>query len=220
MSYENLDIVLFGIQGSGKGTLGKVIAEKYGYQIFETGSELRKLSHQDSPLAQKVKKIIESGKLVPNEVVMDIIENFMQQLAPGTKVVFDGIPRSMEQAETFEKLMQRHGRDFIGILVDVPKEEAINRLSSRRVCKECKTVYPAFYTGERCEKCGGELIMRSDDNPESIKTRIEAFFTETMPVIDRYKKMEKMIVMNGDQSMAEAAREMCDIVEKKIQLQK
>ncbi|MCC7196641.1 nucleoside monophosphate kinase [Candidatus Peregrinibacteria bacterium] len=209
-----MDIVLFGIQGSGKGTLSKIIAEKYGFVIFETGSELRKLSSEDTELARKVKSIVESGKLVPNEIVMDIIENFMHHLPNGKAVLFDGIPRKMEQAETFDALMERNGRKFTGILINVPESTALRRLTTRRLCENCKTVYPADYTKDNCEKCGGKLVTRSDDNPESIKTRIAAFNEETMPVIEKYKKENLMVTMNGDQPIDTAAKEILEVVAK------
>lgn len=209
-----MDIVLFGIQGSGKGTLGKAVTEKFGYRLFETGSELRKLSKDPSPLGQKVKSIVEAGHLVPNEVVMEIIENFMKQVKAEDKVLFDGIPRKLDQADSFEALMKKFGRDFTGILIDVPKEVAIRRLSNRRICPKCKNVYPASYTQADCEKCGEKLITRSDDNPESIKVRVDAFFQETMPVITRYQEQDRMITMNGDLSIEEAQKEIFRIIEK------
>ncbi len=202
-----MDLVLFGIQGSGKGTLAKRIAEKHGFIVFEMGGELRKLSQQNSPLGQKVKSIIEAGHLVPDEVVMDIIENFMKDLPSGKNIIFDGIPRKMGQAIAFENLMQRLNRSYIGILVDVPKEVAIKRLSTRRICVGCKTVFPGSYSKENCEKCGGKLTVRSDDNPASIRTRIDGYFNETISVIERYKKSHKMITINGDQSMDAVAGE-------------
>lgn len=208
-----MDLVLFGIQGSGKGTLGKAVAEKYGFEIFETGSELRKLGTQDSPLAKKVRGIVEAGLLVPNEVVMDIIENFMSKLEQGKKVLFDGIPRKLEQAETFDALMQKLGRDFMGILVDVPEEVALKRLSSRRLCEICKMVYPASYPKNTCEKDEGKLITRSDDVPASIRTRIMAYFTETMPVIKHYRKNGKMLNMNGDMSIEDAKVEIMRVID-------
>lgn len=209
-----MDIVLFGIQGSGKGTLGKAITEKFGYRLFETGSELRKLSQDSSALAQKVKSIVEAGHLVPNQVVMEIIENFMKQVKPEDKVLFDGIPRKTDQAESFDALMGKMGRNFTGILIDVPKDVAMQRLSTRRVCPGCKNVYPGNYTEPTCQKCGEKLITRSDDNPESIKIRIDAFFQETMPVIKHYQDQEKMITMNGDMSIEKAQQEIFKIVEK------
>lgn len=211
-----MDIVLFGIQGSGKGTLGKVIADKYGFQVFETGNELRKLSQEDSELGRKVKSIVEAGKLVPNDVVMDIIENFMNHLPAGKKVIFDGIPRKLVQAETFDALLSKLGRDFTAILIDVREETAIKRLTSRRLCEKCKAVYPASYNKDACEKCGGKLVTRTDDNPESIKTRVHAYFNETMPVIERYRQAGKMITMNGDRNIEDATSEILQIFERDL----
>ena len=211
-----MDLVLFGIQGSGKGTLGKVVSRKHDFEIFETGSQLRQLSQETSDLAKKVKSIVEAGHLVPNEVVMDIIENFMKNLKPGKKVLFDGIPRKLEQAETFDTLMKKLGREFMGILIDVPEEEVMKRLTTRRLCEKCKAVHPAAYTKETCEKCGGKLVTRTDDNPESIRTRIQAYYTETVPVIDRYKKANRMIVMNGDMNIEDASNEILKIIDKEL----
>ena len=208
-----MDIVLFGIQGSGKGTLGKYAAEKYDFEVFETGSELRKLSKEESDLAKKVRSIMEAGHLVPNEVVMDIIENFFQKLPTGKKVLFDGIPRKEDQAKTFNALMKKLNRDFKGILIDVPEETALNRLMNRRICDVCKTVYPASYTQNICEKDQSPLTKRSDDNPESIKNRIHAFFTETNPVIEQYKAENKIITMNGNLEIEEAKQEIEKIIE-------
>lgn len=212
-----MDIVLFGIQGSGKGTLGKAVATKNGLEIFETGGELRKLSNQDSALAQKVKKIIEAGHLVPNDVVMEIVENFLKNLAPGKSVLFDGIPRKMEQAEYFDALIKKFDRKIMGIFIDVPKDVVMKRLAGRRICEKCKTVYPAAYTKNECEKCKGELVTRSDDNPESIKTRIEAYETETTPVIEHYKSQGKMLTMNGNLNIEDAEKEIFTLLAENLQ---
>ncbi len=209
-----MDIVLFGIQGSGKGTLGKFLVKKYNLKLFETGSELRKLSQEESELSRTVKSIVESGKLVPNEVVMELIERFMLDVKPDEAALFDGIPRQSVQAETFDTLMKKLKREFTGIYLDVPEEVAIERLSSRRLCAKCKLVYPASYGKNTCENCHTPLTTRSDDNPESIKTRLKAFYEETVPVIERYKREGKMIIMNGNQSIEKAQAEIDKIVEK------
>ncbi len=192
-----MDIALFGIQGSGKGTIARAVCAKYGFHYFETGGELRKLASQDSELAQKVKAVMESGSLVSNEIVMEIIEDFMNSLPDDKPIVFDGIPRKPVQATTFDALMEKKDRDFMGILVEVPEDMAMERLTKRRVCSKCKSVYPADYKEEACEKCGGELVTRSDDNPESIKTRFHAYFDETYPVIEKYKSEDKLITIDG-----------------------
>lgn len=211
-----MDIVLFGIQGSGKGTQGQHLVEKFKLQLFETGGELRRLSQEDSELGGKVKSIIEAGHLVPTEVVMEIIENFMAHLPAGTNVLFDGIPRKPDQAEAFNNLMSRLGRNFLGVIIDISKEEALNRLLSRRICPLCKTVYPKDYTANTCAKDNSELITRTDDNPESIKNRLDAFFNETLPVIEDYKKQGKMITVNGEQSIAKVTEDLFNQLSSKL----
>lgn len=190
-----MDLIFFGMQGAGKGTLGKVVAERYGLQIFETGSELRKLSKDNSPLGQKVKSIIEAGHLVSNDVVMEIVENFMNNLKPGIDILFDGIPRKVEQGESLNALLKKHQREYKAILIDIKKETALKRLTTRRLCEECKTIYSADYKGETCE-CGGKLVTRADDNPEAIQTRLDAFEKETIPAIELYN--DRLIKINGE----------------------
>ncbi len=209
-----MDIILFGIQGSGKGTLGKMISQKYGFEVFETGSQLRKLSEEDSALAKKVKNIVKAGRLVPNDVVMDIVENFMIRLPKGKKVLFDGVPRKMIQAETFDALMKKLKRNFMGILIDVPEKIVLKRLLKRRVCQKCKAVYPAYYSLKKCEICQGVLATREDDTNKALKTRIDAYYRETTPVIERYRQTGKLINMNGDQSIEGAGKDILKIVKK------
>ena len=160
-----MDLVLFGMQGSGKGTQSKAIAEHCNLVIFETGAELRRLSSEDSELAQKVKAIIESGNLVPTEVVMEIITDFLHKLPAGKNALFDGIPRSDDQKEQFDALMTKEGRSFKGLLIELTEAEAVKRLTTRRMCPTCKTIFPAAYEKETCEHDGSTLITRQDDTP-------------------------------------------------------
>ncbi len=200
-----MDIILFGIQGSGKGTQGKRIAERYGMALFETGGELRKLAKEDSPLGLKVRAIINAGYLVPNEVVMEIIENFLSKVSAKECVLFDGIPRSMEQMESFNALMARHARGFKGVLIYIPKEMAMDRLLTRKICSKCKSVFPASYEKDICGECGSELVKRDDDNEASIKTRLSAYENETMPVIEKYKANGQMIEIEGTGTIDEVS---------------
>lgn len=184
------------MQGSGKGTLGKSLAERYNLKLFETGEALRNLAKQDTELAKKVKAIIESGKLVPNEVVMEIVENFMHDLPANTGVLFDGIPRKVEQAESLNTLLDKNNRNYTAVLIEIKEETALKRLTTRRICEGCKAVYPANYSQEDCKKCGGKLVTRADDTPEAIKTRLEAFKNETTPAMELYK--DKLIKIDGE----------------------
>jgi adenylate kinase len=194
-----MDLVMFGRQGSGKGTQGKYFAERYGFSPFVMGDELRKLAKEDSDLGKKVKEIIEAGHLVSTDVIMEIIANFMDNLKEGTKIIFDGLPRKLDQAEQFDALMEEHGREFKGCVITITEETAIRRLTKRRMCSECKNIFPEDYDKDACEKCGGSLESREDDsNMDSIRNRLDAFNNETTPVIERYRELGKMIELDGE----------------------
>lgn len=199
-----MDLIFFGMQGAGKGTLGKQVAQRYGMQFFETGGELRRLSQEDSELGQKIKSIIEAGHLVSNEVVMEIVENFVNNLPEGASVLFDGIPRSVEQANTLNALLDKLGREYKGVLIEISRDTALRRLTTRRLCSKCKEIYPATFTADSCEKCGGELVTRKDDNPEAIETRLKAFADETMPAIEMYAN--RLIKINGEPTIDEVEK--------------
>lgn len=196
-----MDLIFFGMQGAGKGTLGKQVAAKYGMKVFETGGALRELATEDSELGKKVKSIIEAGHLVPNEVVMEIVEDFMNKLPEGTAVVFDGIPRKVVQAESLNALLDKHQREYKAVLIEIQKDTAMKRLTTRRICKNCKAVYPANYEENKCKECDGELVTRADDNAAAIETRIDAFMDETVPAIEMYN--DKMITIDGEPTIEE-----------------
>jgi adenylate kinase len=208
-----MDILMFGIQGSGKGTQSKILKDYYNMAYFETGAELRKLAKEDSELGRKVKSIIEAGHLDDNEVVMEIVENFMQTVPEGKGIIFDGIPRKKVQKETLDDLLNKHNRTYMAVILDLSKEKALERLTKRRICSNCKEVYPADYKEEKCEKCGGELITRADDNVESIKTRLEAYENETMPVIEEYEKEGKLIHVDGSGTIEEVDKELKKVLD-------
>ncbi|MBI4127181.1 nucleoside monophosphate kinase [Candidatus Peregrinibacteria bacterium] len=207
-----MDLVLFGIQGSGKGTQSKMIAEKCGLDIFEAGGALRKISAEDSELGRKVKSIIEAGHLVPSEVVMEIVADFLRHLPEGTGALFDGIPRSKDQQEQFDALMEKEGREFKGLYIDLTEDQAMKRLTTRRICVKCKEVFPAYYEKDKCEKCGGDLITRSDDTPDAIKIRLSTFTEKTMPVIKDYENRGKILKVNGDLPISKVSTDIIEVL--------
>jgi adenylate kinase len=209
-----MDLILFGIQGSGKGTQGKVLKEHFNMAYFETGAQLRKLASEESALGHKVKEIIEAGHLVPNEIVMEIVEDFLSKVPNGKSIIFDGIPRKIVQAESLAKLLDQNNREYKAVILDLSEEEALNRLTKRRICSDCKEVYPASYKEQACEKCKGKLITRTDDNAESIKVRIEAFINETLPVIKMYEEKGLLIKINGEQEIDEVTKELIETLDK------
>jgi adenylate kinase len=174
------DIIIFGIQGSGKGTQAQIIAEKKRMQIFETGAELRKIKKEDSELGKTVREIIDRGDLVPNEIVKDIVSHFIDGISAEEPVLFDGIPRSIPQKKTLDALLEKKGRTPVGLFLDVPKDEVVKRMKERG---------------------------REDDTDEVIERRIGNYETETLPVILEYESEGNLIRVNGFQEIDEVTRE-------------
>lgn len=161
-----MDIVLFGIQGSGKGTQAKKLAADFGYDIFEAGGELRKIAASGSELGNTVKSYIDVGHLVPFEIIMQVVKEAILARPKDQKILFDGIPRDKEQMQAFDEIMKEAGRDFIGIHMLLSPEEGLKRVFGR------------------AEKEG-----RADDKDEEIiKRRMNTFQEKTMPVIESYKE--------------------------------
>ncbi|MCF7906269.1 nucleoside monophosphate kinase [Candidatus Gracilibacteria bacterium] len=181
------DLILVGIQGSGKGTQARILARKFGYQIFETGGVLRSLAQEDSPLGAKVKSITEAGELVPNEIVMEIVEDFLSKITSDAPVIFDGIPRSEPQRQSLEELLERHGREFSVLEVRLTEEEAMARLLKR-----------------------AEIEGRADDTPAVIHKRIQNFYKHTEPLLDVWRKVGKLISVNGEQSIEGVTEEILE----------
>ena len=175
-----MDLALFGIQGSGKGTQAKIIAERYNLVIFETGEKCRSLAKEDSELGQKIRDIVEHGNLVPASIIMEIVDDFVGKTSPDQGIIFDGLPRNSEQQRLFDQILQKWNRQFLAIKIELPEEVTIKRLLSRG---------------------------RHDDVPEIITNRIKIFIKETSPVIDYYLTQNKVIEINGDQTIENVAIE-------------
>ncbi|MFH0776131.1 MAG: nucleoside monophosphate kinase [Patescibacteria group bacterium] len=198
------DIILFGMQGSGKGTQARILAEKFGYTIFETGGQLRKLAAEDSPLGQKVKAITTAGKLVDNAIVMEIVANFLANFGKSEKAIFDGIPRSEAQRVSLEAEFAKVQRKPVAVYIKIPREEALRRLLGRKTCAGCGQIFGAKDNSdalEKCPLCGGELKIRADDTAEAIETRLDVYEKETLPAIGRYREEGRLIEVDGMQGV-------------------
>ncbi len=205
-----MDIILFGMQGSGKGTQGRVLANRYRLKIFEMGNALRTIISSGSELGSKIKATVEQGGLVSDDIIMEVIEDFLKT-TDDCNVLFDGIPRTMYQASELLKLLKEYGRDAFALQIKITEEEAIERLTKRRICSKCKTVFPASYKDDICSECGGTLQVRSDDsNLESIKNRLYNFKTETMPVIHDFYERDRLIDVDGEQPIEDVTEEMIE----------
>ncbi|MBI1934440.1 adenylate kinase [Candidatus Peregrinibacteria bacterium] len=170
-----MDLVLFGIQGSGKGTQARKIAAEFGYDIFETGAELRRLIASGSDLGKTAASYMDKGNLVPLSLVMQVTKEAMIAKAKTQKMLFDGIPRDREQMRAFDALMEEVGRPFRSLHIRLSDEEALQRILGRA-------------------KVEGRV---DDSDEEYIRRRMEIFREKTLPVIDEYRRQGKLIDVDG-----------------------
>lgn len=204
------NIILLAVQGAGKGTAAKALKEKYGYVHISTGDILRERSSVDDELGRKIKDLIDNGIFVPNDIIYEAIEYRITQPDCEKGYILDGFPRNLEQAEGYDKILDKLGKD-LGIVINltVPEEMLKERIIGRRICRDCGAIYniynPEFKSKVEgvCDKCGGETYQRADDNEESMKKRIQTYFEVTEPIIEYYNK--KGVLKTVDSSTAEIA---------------
>lgn len=201
------DLMLFWMQGSWKGTQWKIFAQKYWFKMFETWAELRKITESWSELWNKIKKIIDAGHLVDANIVMEVIEDFLKNTSKEDKIIFDWIPRSLEQQGLFEDIVAKYWRKPVWLNIKLTREEALTRLLKRFTCVWVDTTNNPLITEEECIAKWWTVKRRADDNEESISKRIEAFQMETQPVIDKYIKEERMHEINWIQSVEDVEKE-------------
>lgn len=176
-----MDLVFFGIQGSGKGTQAKRLAQEFGYDIFEAGGELRTIAATDSELGGKVKSYIDQGNLVPHEIIMQVVKEAIQKRLKTQKILFDGIPRDENQMRDFDVIMEGEGREFMCIHLKLDPEEGLRRILGR-----------------------AKQEGRADDaNEEIIRRRMKTFTEKTTPVIDAYRSQERITDIDGMKTMEE-----------------
>jgi len=183
-----VNAIIFGAPGSGKGTYASRLQSKLSVDVIAMGDIFREIMKEDSQLGKKVKGYVEKGLLVPDDVVIEVLKQRLAKIPHGRGFILDGYPRTVEQAKALEKIAKI---DVI-ILLLVPDWIIIERLSTRRICKNCGEVYNIRFLKPKvdmiCDKCGGPLYQRSDDNPEVIKKRIEVYQEQTRPILQLFKE--------------------------------
>jgi len=188
---------MLGAPGAGKGTYASRLKEKLDVETIATGDIFRELAKENSDLARKVKGYMEKGLLVPDDFVIEVLKQRLSKIPKGKGFILDGFPRTMEQAKMLDAITKI---DVI-LMLDVPDWIIIERLSTRRICKNCGTVYNILYlkpkVGGICDKCGGQLYQRSDDNPEVIKKRLQVYKEQTTPLIEFFKEKKIPFVISG-----------------------
>ena len=187
-----MNFIFLGPPGAGKGTLAAQVAEEYKIPQISTGDIFRENIKNETELGKKVKAIMDAGGLVGDDIVLEIVEDRLKKDDCKNGFILDGFPRTISQAEAFEKL----GIEVKVVNFEVNNDLIIARLSNRRVCKNCKQNYNVKFMPPKvegvCDKCGGELFTREDDKLESITHRLEVYRKETEPLIDFYRNLNKM----------------------------
>ena len=190
-----MNIIMLGAPGTGKGTIAGILSGELGIPQISTGDIFRKNIKEGTELGKLADSYISKGQLVPDDVTIKIVEDRLNQPDAKNGVILDGFPRTVVQADKLKEILASKGEKVdITINLITPEEELIERIVNRRVCsnQECKAVYnivlhPPKVAGI-CDKCGSELITRKDDNIETVKSRLEQYFTATSPLVDYYEK--------------------------------
>jgi adenylate kinase len=204
-------IIFLGAPGAGKGTQAANVARELNLAHIATGDLFRQALEKGTGLGIKAKSYMERGELVPNQITIDMV---LEQLAaPHSQkgVILDGFPRNLEQAEALDKALAGQDKSVDKVIyIRVSEKELMRRLSGRWICRRCQTPYhitdsPPKVWG-KCDKCGGELYQRPDDNEEAVKKRLEVYFAETTPLIDYYEGAGKLLEVDGEGGVAEVAK--------------
>ncbi len=214
-----MNLILLGPPGSGKGTQAKLIVEKYGIPQISTGDMLREAVAKGTELGKEAKKYMDAGKLVPDEVVIGIVKERLQQPDCEKGFILDGFPRTIPQAEALDKILEELGKKIDAVInIQVPEEEIVKRIVNRRTCKNCGAVYHLIYNppkeDNKCDKCGGELYQRDDDKEEVVRQRYKVYKEQTEPLVEYYAKKGVLYNIDGTKSIEEVFAEIDKILQK------
>ena len=212
-----MKIVMLGAPGAGKGTQAKMIADKYAIPHISTGDIFRANISNGTELGKKAKTYMDQGLLVPDELVVDLVVDRVQQDDCKKGYILDGFPRTIPQAEALTEALKKLGEkvDF-AINVEVPDENIVKRMSGRRACVSCGSTYHIVYNPTKvegvCDKCGNELILREDDKPETVKKRLDVYHEQTQPLIEYYTNEGVLVEVDGTKDMKDVFSAIVDIL--------
>jgi len=196
-----MKMILLGAPGAGKGTQADFIKEKLGIPSISTGNLLRAAIAAGSELGRKAAAFMESGNLVPDELVLDLVKERIGQPDCANGMIFDGFPRTVEQADALSKMVDID----MALLLDVPDEVIVNRMSGRRTCPNCQATYHVVSAPPKvegvCDKCGAKLGIRKDDKPEVVRERLAVYHSKTEPIVEYYRNKGVLKVVDGQASL-------------------
>lgn len=197
-----MNIILLGPPGAGKGTQAKRLIDRYGIPQISTGDMLRAAVAEKTPLGLEAKKYMDAGQLVPDSVVVGLVKERIQKEDCKKGYMLDGFPRNVSQAETLDKMLGELGQKIDHVIcIEVPEDELIQRLTGRRTCRQCGAGYHVMFDPPKkegvCDKCGGELYQRDDDNVQTVTSRLKVYKDQTEPLIAYYERQGKLRRING-----------------------
>ena len=214
-----VNLLIMGPPGAGKGTQAEVLARELNITNISTGDMFRAAIKEGTEMGRKAKEYMDMGELVPDSVVVGIIKDRLSQADCARGFLLDGFPRTVVQAEALEETLKTMGRTLDGVInIFVPREKIVDRLTGRRICRECGASYHVQYNppakDDVCDACGGELYQRSDDNETVVNNRLDIYESKTQPLIDYYAKENLLKSVNGDQDIKKVLDDILTILDR------
>lgn len=208
-----LYVVMLGAPGAGKGTQARMLSETLGLPQVSSGDIFRENLKNQTPLGLLAKQYMDNGALVPDDVTINMVMERLSRSDCAAGVILDGFPRTLAQADALDKALKTANLAISRVpLLEVSDDALINRLAGRRVCRDCQAMYhlefnPPAVEG-KCDKCGGELYLRADDNPDTVRNRLFVYYKQTAPLIGYYYAHGVLFSLNGDQPMEQVQAEL------------
>ncbi len=216
-----MNIILIGAQGSGKGTQAELLSQTFGIPHVASGDLIRQAIAEKTELGMQAKAYNDRGDLVPDEIVIAMVIHRIEQPDCAHGVILDGFPRTIAQAESLDKALQRIGRHIdVAAYLEVPREELLHRLSGRYICRANQHVYNIYTNPPKvpgvCDIDKSPLYQRPDDTGEAVQRRLEIFFSETILLLGYYRAQNKLVEVNGNQSIEQVRQELVEKIRAKV----
>lgn len=214
-----MNIILMGLPGAGKGTQASEIIKKYPIPHISTGDMFRAAIKNNTDLGQKAKSFMDNGELVPDEVTIGIVRERLLEEDAKRGFLLDGFPRTVEQAVALNDMLAEAGRKIEAVVnIDVQEEELMNRLTGRRICETCGTTYHLVFNPPKvegiCDIDGGKLYQRADDNPETVRNRLDVNIKQTKPLVDFYTEQGVLFNIDGSKDIKDVTAEVEAVLQK------
>ena len=209
-----MNLILLGAPGAGKGTQAEVISKSFSIPAISTGNIIREALRSGSEMGLKSRVYTDAGKLVPDDVVIGIIQERLAERDCENGFILDGFPRTIPQAEALDKMGVRIDKV---VEIDLSDDKIVARMSGRRVCEKCGASYHLLYKKPKvegvCDECAGTLLQRKDDHPDTVKERLRVYHEQTEPLKDFYAKQAKLVSVNGSGEISEITKQILSVLE-------